>query len=243
MRPLGDIIEARWRARFGADAVDRLRESLAALVNQLDAALPDCMPILHFGLVTPSPSGDAVPAGTDVSALPLPALLARPMVAFALEVERASPLSLAIIADVLRVLDDKGIRPRDLPRLSGVSKEAISMATGYLEKRGYTTSAPDPAASRGKVIAVTAKGRRAQTLGGELLETIETQWLTRYGAATIGDLRTALETIAVDPAGGRSPLFAGLEPYPDGWRSTIPRPETLPHFPMVLHRGGYPDGS
>ncbi len=40
-----------------------------------------------------------------------------------------------------------------------------------------------------------------------------------------------------------SPLAAGLVPSPDNWRSRVRRPETLPHHPMVLHRGGYPDGS
>jgi hypothetical protein len=38
-------------------------------------------------------------------------------------------------------------------------------------------------------------------------------------------------------------LLAGLEPYPDNWRAKIRKPTELPHFPMVLHRGGYPDGS
>ena len=38
-------------------------------------------------------------------------------------------------------------------------------------------------------------------------------------------------------------LFQGLEPYPDNWRASVRRPVTLPYYPMVLHRGGYPDGS
>jgi hypothetical protein len=38
-------------------------------------------------------------------------------------------------------------------------------------------------------------------------------------------------------------LFEGLKPHPGNWRSTLPTPKILPHFPMVLHRGGYPDGS
>jgi len=38
-------------------------------------------------------------------------------------------------------------------------------------------------------------------------------------------------------------LFEGMKPYPDGWRAHVPVPENLPHFPMILHRGGYPDGS
>ena len=53
-------------------------------------------------------------------------------------------------------------------------------------------------------------------------------------------LRQALESLA---AGDPPRLYAGLEPYPDGWRARVPPPATLPHFPMTLHRGGYPDGS
>jgi DNA-binding MarR family transcriptional regulator len=243
LRPLGDIIESRWRDRFGAPAIDGLRASLGALVSRLDGGLPDCMPILHFGLVTNGPAATGTAAGAEVSTLPLSALLARPLVAFALEYERESALSLAIVANALRVLDDTGIRVRDLPRLSGVSKEAISMATGFLEKRRYVIEEPDPNASRGKVVRLTAKGRMAQVTSRELLERDEARWVTRFGADTITDLRRALEVIVVEPDGGRSPLFSGIEPYLDGWRASIPPPATLPYFPMVLHRGGYPDGS
>jgi hypothetical protein len=34
-------------------------------------------------------------------------------------------------------------------------------------------------------------------------------------------------------------LFRGLEPHPDGWRASVRKPNTLPHYPMVLHRGGF----
>jgi hypothetical protein len=27
------------------------------------------------------------------------------------------------------------------------------------------------------------------------------------------------------------------------WRARVPAPAALPHYPMTLHRGGYPDGS
>ena len=30
---------------------------------------------------------------------------------------------------------------------------------------------------------------------------------------------------------------------PLSWRAAVRRPATLPHYPMVLYRGGYPDGS
>ena len=55
-----------------------------------------------------------------------------------------------------------------------------------------------------------------------------------------GAIRASLEPLAA----GRPPVLSGgLEPYPDNWRASIRRPATLPHFPVVLHRGGYPDGS
>ncbi|MGH3415586.1 MAG: hypothetical protein ACRDVE_06865 [Actinocrinis sp.] len=57
-----------------------------------------------------------------------------------------------------------------------------------------------------------------------------------------GTLRQSLERLVGD--GTRdAPLWEGVAPYPDGWRASVRAPTTLPHFPMVLHRGGYPDGS
>ena len=53
----------------------------------------------------------------------------------------------------------------------------------------------------------------------------------------------SLERLAGGGTAETSPLFGGLEPYPDGWRASVRKPETLPHYPMVLHRGGFPDGS
>jgi hypothetical protein len=34
-----------------------------------------------------------------------------------------------------------------------------------------------------------------------------------------------------------------MAPYPDGWRAQAKPATALPHYPMVLRRGGYPDGS
>ena len=72
--------------------------------------------------------------GADVD-LPLSALLSRALLAFAIEFERESDLSLAISAIVLRVLNENGAPVRDLPILTGVSKQAISMALGFLRKK------------------------------------------------------------------------------------------------------------
>ena len=68
------------------------------------------------------------------------------LLVFAIDYERESGVSMAISANVLRVLDDDPVRVRDLPALSGVSKEAIGMATGYLEKSRLGLTADPPAA-------------------------------------------------------------------------------------------------
>src|SRR5215469_1166718 len=48
--PLTGIIEQRWVDRFGADDIARLLAALAVLAGQLGPWLPDCLPILGYGL-------------------------------------------------------------------------------------------------------------------------------------------------------------------------------------------------
>jgi DNA-binding MarR family transcriptional regulator len=152
-------------------------------------------------------------------------------------------VSLAIGANVLRLLSDKRVRVRDLPQLSGVSKEAIQMAVGFLEKRGYIVIDPDPTTPRTKLIRLTPQGRMAQDAYGKRLVVVEERWEEKFGKDAIGGLRASLEQLVGEPTARLSPLFRGLEPHASGWRASVRKPETLPHYPMVLHRGGYPDGS
>src|SRR5664279_5383175 len=69
------------------------------------------------------------------------------------------------------------------------------------------------------------------------------RWGTLFGVSVIHTLREPLERLVGDrPQLRLSPLFQGLEPYPDGWRASVRKPDTLPHYPMDLHRGRCPDG-
>jgi DNA-binding MarR family transcriptional regulator len=141
------------------------------------------------------------------------------------------------------VLDGDGVRIRDLPRLTGVSKEANAMSAGWLERCACAVAEPDPAARRGKVLRLTAKGRGAQAKYRRVLSETEDAWRATFGAAVIDQLRSGLEVLVGDGVLASSPLAEGLEPYPDNWRAAVNQPDTLPHHPMVLHRGVYPDGS
>jgi DNA-binding MarR family transcriptional regulator len=240
--------EARWRTRFGDRAIDRLRAALADVVARLDPALPDCLPILGHGLrSTPRANSPAPPPSPTPpeppeppADLPLWALLSKPLLAFALQYERAPGPSLAVSADVLRVLSPDGVRTRDIPARAGISKEAVAMAVGLLAESGLATEGPDPGGGRFKITRLTAAGTAARDAYPALAAGIEADWRARFGAGRVAALRAALEPLA---AGHPPPLIAALEPYPDNWRARVKLPLVLPHYPMTLHRGGYPDGA
>ncbi len=235
-RGLTAEVEARWAERAGGGRVERLRAALIAILAQIPFDLPDCLPILGYGLAC---TGRAQvrradpPDAASLGPLSLPILLARVLLALALDFERGAPLSLAIAADVLRVLRADGVPARDLPRLSGVSKEAIQMALGILEKRELAAVAP----GRVRMVRLTPQGVEVQERCARLLGELEERWETHFGREAVAELREAAAAFDEDL------LFAALVTYAGGWRARVPKPEVLPRFPMVLHRGGYPDGA
>jgi len=245
LRPLARDVEVQWEVRYGSDLLNALRGALSSLVRQIDLELPDCLPILHFGLWSAGPTrpefSHRVDGPDDVESLALPSLLSRALLMLTIDFETRSKVSLAIYADLLRVLREQPTPVRDLPRLSGVSKEAISMAIGFAVKRGLAVLEPNADGRAGKAARLTPKGVASQDAHRRLLRNVEQQYLSRYGADVAGALRESLEALGEDSRGSR--LLAGIPPFPEGWRASVRKAETLPHFPMVLHRGGYPDGS
>ncbi|MGA2931460.1 MAG: hypothetical protein ABSE98_05140, partial [Acidimicrobiales bacterium] len=211
-------------------------------------------PPAYLPVVLPTQNGKSEPAlprtaitgaaTARTSAADMSQLLSGVLVAFTIDFERASRISLPISANTLRVLHPSGVRIRDLPRFTGISREANAMCAGWLERHGCAVAERDPAAARGKVLRLTDKGQRAQQKYRRLLDTTEVSWRATYGADAVDDLRAALQRVVGDGTLASSPLAQGLEPHPDNWRAGVrQRPDTLPHHPMVLHRGGYPDGS
>jgi DNA-binding MarR family transcriptional regulator len=236
-QPLTGQIEQRWRERFGDAAIDELRRSLSEVA---DPALPLYLPVVGYA---DGMRADHVRDAPGAPARDLAALLSQALLSFTLEYEQESALSLPMGADVVRVLTTGGVRVRDLPGLSGVSREGIASALGFLQRSGHAVIEPDPA-GRGKLVKLTRSGLAAQAQHPRLVEAVEQRWRARLGT-TFDRLRAAMIT------GER--LALGLHPYPEGWRARNPYrartkavladPATaLAQYPMVLHRGGYPDG-
>jgi DNA-binding MarR family transcriptional regulator len=243
-------IEQRWRARFAPGSVDALRRACVATVGRRGRALPFSPPIVGpgNGFVTEVHPAEGAPPPLAAE-LPLAALLAQVLTAFTTEAEAGSPASLPIGANVLR-MGEETVAVRDLPLRAGISKEAVAMAVGWLQRRGWATVAPDPATSRTKALRLTADGLAARGRHLERVGAIEQRWRAELGPPVVEDLRRALEAI-VDQ---RAALAAGLVPGPGCWRGERPYSRhtgaivadpraALPHHPMVLHRGGWPDGS
>jgi hypothetical protein len=93
---------------------------------------------------------------------------------------------------------------------------------------------------------LTEQGLAAQAQHASLAKAVERRWRKRLG----GDFDRLAKALITGPQ-----LALGLHPYPDGWRAArnpyrtrtqavLADPTSaLPRYPMVLHRGGYPDGS
>ena len=172
-RPLADEIEERWAERFGAAAVGELRLSLEPIARRPELALPEYIPIVGGASWTVV---DAVSGGTrgDASQAPLSALLSRALLAYALEFEREAELALPLSANVVRVLDERGMNVRDVALRGGISKEAVAMATTFLAKHGYV-------ATEEKVIRLTAIGSEAQTRAERRHAEIDARWAAQTG--------------------------------------------------------------
>ena len=246
-RELFEEIEARWEERFGADAVDELREALRAIVARIDVELPDFLPIVGSanGMAADLPLHERRGAAADT--LHVAALLSQALLAYTLDFELQSELSHPLAANFVRVLDEKGISVRDLPVAAGVSKEAAAMALTFLAKTGHVVLEGGTAAT--KVARLSPKGRALQKACGRLHASVDGRWRSRFGADDVGRLRSSLDRVLE-----HGDFARGLEPHPGGWRASggyvertkamVENPRAaLPHYPMVLHRGGWPDGS
>ena len=121
------------------------------------------------------------------------------------------------------------------------------MSLTSLVKTDFVVLEGVPASKR--TIRLTTAGETLRTVQRRLHDGIEKTWATRFATDAVAPLRAALDRILEHPE-----LPAGLTPYPDGWRASKPYARQtqavltdprgrLPHYPMVLHRGGWPDGS
>jgi DNA-binding MarR family transcriptional regulator len=221
-----DEVEQRWE-------VPRLRAALVGLAEELDGGLPDTMPIVRHGWATRrEKEPERVPGPVAIADLGLDSLFARPLTAFALEYESSGKLSLALSANLLPVLGPEPIPLRDLPDATGIQREQLDNAAGYLERAGLAEIVPTPGAKRGKSVALTRCGEEAKAASAKKLARLEATWEERHGV-TFAAVRDTLASMTITEP----------EHPPGTWRSKAKSLARLPRFPLVTHRGGFPDGA
>lgn len=227
--PIEGIVTERWRERFGAAT-----DELAALVAGAPDDLPAGFPVTAWGPTTRIHRIAPTPATGLYSGL------ARMLLAYAREYDGVREMTLAVALDFARVIPTGGVLVRDLPLTAGLSKEAVAIQVGRFERAGLGLVDRDERGS--KVFNLTASGVTERDAALARLEVLEAGWTT-----TSSGLREMLSRIVSDR------MSEGLRPPTSGWRASGPyRAQTsalvadpaaaLPWFPMVSHRGGYPDG-
>ena len=133
----------------------------------------------------------------------LPTLLSRALMSFRAEFERDSALSLPVSANTLRVLTADGVALADVPRLAGVSREAVSLSVARLEK-GLDGDRPTRRAAGGKHVSLTPRGVQAQAASRRRAHGITGGWRARFGDGVIHGLTGALRALYAerDPGPG-----------------------------------------
>jgi DNA-binding MarR family transcriptional regulator len=212
-QPLPKEVEERWRKRFGDETAGTLRQSLETLQEKSPLELPQGLVDVRWRR-RPFPAKTSSPAKEGPAAeLPLPALLAQPLVAFAIEFEPKSEAPLALCANTIRVLSRVPTPEAALPRLTGCSPENCGL--GW-QLKPFVVVEPDPGAKRGKALRLSARGLEAQARYSELTTEIEASWAERFGREQVARLSSALLKLFDLEGNGPHPLLIseGLVPPP-----------------------------
>jgi hypothetical protein len=220
-------VEEAWERRFGREVIDGLRGALDAPAQPMPWSPPEVHP--SDGFYT-----HVVAAQGDGESGPLIALLGQVLTALTLDAERDAKVSLPLAVNFLRVIDSRVVQVRDLPARSGVSREAVAMGVNYLMR----TRLAEPGPTKRSVSLTPA--------GLDALERCQTVAARQKN----GDCQEAL----IGVLSQRESLVEGLVPPEGCWRGERPYLAqtqrvladplaSLPRHPMVLHRGGWPDGS
>lgn len=96
---------------------------------------------------------------------------------------------------VLAYLDEDGIRPTELARLSGRHKQIVGRLVDELEDLGYVDRRADPADRRAKLIVPTERGLEAMRLADGIVAEIERRHAEAAGRKTYAEFRNVLRSI------------------------------------------------
>lgn len=206
-----------------------------------------------------------------VESPPLGSRVSQALVAFTIEadnqfergmIELGRPgmrTSLIMWAGVMRYVPLEGVGLDDLVRRCGLTADAVKFAVGGLQRWGYLHQldqgelAPTSASGRGKTARLTEAGLESVHRSAKIDDEIIQGWRLVHGASVDQLDDTLTELISRRDEHG-SVLGRGLAPAPTSWRANAPyKSQTkrlvadpasaLPHHPMPVRQGAWPDGA
>ena len=98
---------------------------------------------------------------------------------------------------VLAYLDEDGVRPTELARLTGLHKQVVGRMVDELEELGYIERRPDPRDRRAKLVVPTKRGLEQMRLGDEIVAQIEARHAQAAGRKTYAEFRDVLRGVVV----------------------------------------------
>jgi DNA-binding MarR family transcriptional regulator len=93
---------------------------------------------------------------------------------------------------VFPYLDDAGMRPTELARRLGLTRQAVQQLVAGLAAQGLVELVPDRASGRSKLVRLTRRGRRSVKVALETLDELESDLARRLGKNNADHLRNLL---------------------------------------------------
>jgi DNA-binding MarR family transcriptional regulator len=187
-KSLQEAAEKCWRTNVGVRA-DQLRTCLEHIVSRLLLEHPH-YPASYGAADASITGGDGqdwkgVPRvrGSDLSKLPLSALLSQALVAFAIEYEKKSPVALSLSTAVIKRIPANGRTLRELGNSVGIS---ALVRHGFLRLSDGATTA---------VVFLTSRGLTVSKAYDEKVQAVEREWRHRFGSENVRKLRELLEEL------------------------------------------------
>jgi hypothetical protein len=159
------------------------------------------------------PGAAALPAGA-----PLSALLSRALLATTVAFERGSKSPLALSANTIRVLTDKGVPLSQVGVLSGLPSQMSSVQCTEASNAKLAIVAPDPATKK-KTVRLTKAGAAAQRDYADRSAAVEADM-----GRVAKELRKALDAVFTATDGASPPIVESLRPPRGVRRAGVPRP-------------------
>ncbi len=203
-RLVADFIMSRMGsgARLDGRAPVRPNAALACPCAPPDALFYACtkQQAAHFARMlsyaSPRPQGPERSATTN-RAKPLSVLLSHAFAAFeedylsAAAGDPAKP-SLGVWSNALRGIGDDGVRQRDLPKYTILSRRTVRAVLRDLERLRWVAIDKRPGGSH---LRLTDTGRQARDAGPALIRAVEDEWRQRFGTARVDALRASLTAL------------------------------------------------